>query len=69
MSEPSFRHERKVEEDGRDDAAGHKKGFEALSSDVGDVCYRLVGAHGGVSGVPLQQPNDQQCEKHAFVRC
>jgi hypothetical protein len=54
MSKPSFRHEREVEEDGRDDAAGDEEGFEALSSDVGDVCYRLVGAHGGVSGVSFQ---------------
>ena len=45
MPEPTLGEERKVEEDGRDAAAGDKEGFEALSTDVGNVGYSLIGVH------------------------
>ena len=59
MSEPALRGEGEVEEDGGDDAAGYEERLQALGADVGNVCYVLVGAHGGVMGVAFELPDNQ----------
>lgn len=65
MPQPALSHQRRVEEDSRDDGAGDKEGLEALRADVRDVSNALVGVHGAIVWAARGGPDDQHGDEHA----
>ena len=65
MAKPALGEEGEVEGYDHDCATGDEERFEAESTDVGDVGYRLVGLHGWVVRSARGAPVDEHPHQRA----
>ena len=66
MAEPALGGKREVQEDCGYAAAGDEKRFQTLGTNVGNISYTLVGAHGSVVRMSFNLPDDEHGEEHAW---